>query len=241
MSAITPETQKRGPGRPRIHPRPETTNQTDAAFNRQHHEMLPDDDAPRANQQAAPMWHGYPIMPDDEMEQYGGDLDALESWSRKAKRPLATWRDMGIGTTTALPDLMPKGMLVYRHAPEQTFHFVFLTEDGTSSYQRQKVTMMRRGYKPVTVADWYVHSLLRDMLIPEDGTGRLTLDGALKGGATVVYYQDEASYRRVKAYDRRQSDEIQKSAEQRRSEMQEQLNREGFGDVKTTVEFEDEQ
>lgn len=225
--------QRRGPGRPPKN-RPATAAPVAPAAITEAPSLLVSNVAPNVT-----MYGGYPCMSDDEMEQYGGDLAASEAWSRKSRRPLATWRDSP-NMASVMPDLLTPGMLVHRAAPEQRFHFAYLTEDGSQAYGVTRVAMSRRGYKPVTVAEWYVHSVLRDILIPEDGTGRLTLGGAIKGGATVVYSQDEANYNRFRAYERRLSDEIQKTAEQKRSEMQEQLNREGFGDVRTSLEFEDE-
>lgn len=183
------------------------------------------------------MWYGLPCMPDAEMEQYGGDLAALDSWSPKAGRPLATWRNASL-SSSSIPELLSKGMLVYRHAPEQLFHFAFLLEDGQAAYQQAFYAMQKRGYRPATLADWYVHSILRGVLLPEDGTLRLTLGGAIKGGATVVYYQDEANYRRIRKLERTMSNEIQKTAMQKAAEQQERANREGLDGITIETEFE---
>lgn len=178
---------------------------------------------------AADTWFGLPVMPDEEMEQYGGDLAALDSWSPKARRPLATWRDFP-PTASAQPDLSSRGLLVNRHDPTLKFHFGFLEEDGSPHYRRLAQTMRLRGYKPATLGDFYVHSLLRESIVPEDGTQRLTL-GALKGAQTVIYVQDEANYRRIQAINLRQSDEIQKTAEQKANELLDGARRDGFGGI----------
>lgn len=226
MSAITETPAKRGPGRPRtINNEPTIGDLANTGS-----------DIPVATE--LPLWYGLPIMPDEEMENYGGDLSALDSWSRKSGRPLATWRDAP-PISRGMPDLSSRGLLVNRHAPEQCFHWAYLAEDGSQSYQQAVLTMRLRGYKPATLADWYVHSLLRDVLVPEDGTGRLTLGGALKGGAIVVYCQDEANYRRIKSLERAQSDRIQETAEQRQAEMQERLARDGFGSVVASASVTD--
>ena len=189
---------------------------------------------------SAPLFYGLPIMPDDEMEQYGGDLAALESWSPKSGRPMAT-RQSSLAAARAQPDLNYKGMLVYRHAPEKQFHFVYVLEDGSSSYQQAMGTIRQRGCKPVTVADFYVHSTLREgVFISDDGTanGRLTLGGALKGGSTVIYRQDERSYKEWRKYDRRFSDQIQMTAEEQAARMQDQLAGDGFAGVIATATIE---
>jgi len=187
---------------------------------------------------AAAEWFGAPIMPDEEMEQYGGDLAAIDSWSPKARRPLATWRDFA-PTASAQPDLSPKGLLVNRHDPTLKFHFAFLEDDGSPHYRRLAQTMRLRGYKPATLGDFYVHSLLRESIVPEDGTQRLTL-GALKGAQTVIYVQDEASYRRLQAIKLRQSDEIQKTAEQRTADLLDGARRDGFGSIRGDSVMEDD-
>jgi hypothetical protein len=186
----------------------------------------------------AETWYGLPCMPDDEMEQYGGDLAALDSYSEKSRRHFATWREFP-PTASAQPDLSPRGLLVNRHDPTLKFHFAFLEEDGSPHYRRLAQTMRLRGYKPATLDDFYVHSLLRDSIVPEDGTRRLTL-GALKGAVTVIYVQDEKSYRKILAIVRRQSDEIQKTAEQKTNDLQEQARRDGFGSVTMTSAMEDD-
>lgn len=229
MSALPapPATEHRGPGRPRKEQPVATETTSDASVQSE----------PAADTRQ--LWYGLPCMPDDEMEQYGGDLSALDSWSKKSGRPFASWRDAP-PISRAMPDLAAKGLLVNRHAPEQLFHYAYLTEDGSPNFQQAMLTMRLRGYKPTTVADWYVHSLLRDILVPEDGTGRLTLGGAMKGGSTVVYAQDEASYRRIKNLERAQSNEIQKTTAQRQAEMQEGINRDGLAGITVTQTFDDE-
>jgi len=187
----------------------------------------------------APTFYGLPIMPDEWLEQYGGDLSAIESWSPKSGHLMATVRSSK-SAGGPMPDLAYKGMLVYRHAPEKQFHFVYLLEDGSSNYQVSIGTLRQRGYRPVTVADFLVHSTLRDgVLISDDGTanGRLTLGGALKGGMTVVYRQDKASYDQWRNHDRRFSDQIQMTADEQAARMQENLVRDGF-QVTTEATYE---
>lgn len=188
----------------------------------------------------AETFYGLPVMPDDWMEQYGGDLAALESYSEKSGRPMAT-RQSSLAASRAQPDLNYKGMLVYRHDPAKLFHFVYVLEDGSSNYQQAMGTIRQRGCKPVTVADFYVHSTLRDgVFVSDDGTanGRLTLGGALKGGATVIYRQDERSYNEWRKYDRRFSDQIQLTADEQASRLQDQLAGDGFAGVIATATFE---
>lgn len=185
-------------------------------------------------------FYGLPVMTDDWMEQYGGDLAAHESYSERSRRPMATVRST-ISPSRAQPDLNYKGMLVNRHAPEKRFHFAYNIEDGSHNYQQAVATLRQRGYRPVTVADFYVHSSLRDgVFIPDDGTatGRLTLGGALKGGMTVIYAQDEQSYKQWRSYDRRFSDQIQMTADEQAARVQENLAQDGFHGVIATSSFE---
>lgn len=226
-----PVTERRGPGRPRA-PRPEVVTAPPANIATTADEFEPEIDTRE-------LWYGLPCMPDDEMEMYGGDLAALDAWSKKSGRKFATWREAS--ATSTLVDLSPKGMLVNRHAPEQLFHFVFLLEDGGQTYQQALLTMRKRGYRAVTVADWHVHSVLRDLLVPEDGkVGRLTLGGALRGGSTVVFAQDEPNYRKFQKLARSQSDEIQKTAAQRSAGVQDSISKGEFAGVMVSTAFDDE-
>ncbi len=68
--------------------------------------------------------------------------------------------------------------------------------------------------------------------------GRLTLGGALKGGMTVVYRQDEQSYKQWRSYDRRFSDQIQLTADEQAAGLQEKLARDGFSGVIATATYE---
>lgn len=188
----------------------------------------------------APLFCGLPIMPDDEMEQYGGDLAAHESYSERSGRPAATMRSSA-SASRMQPDLSFRGLLVNRHAPEKRFHFVYNLEDGSSSYQQAVSTLRQRGYKPVTVADFHVHSSLRDgVFIPHDGTatGLLTLGGALKGGMTVVYAQGEADYWRWRKHERRFSDQIQENREQQAASIQQDLAADFPGVTTNATSFE---
>ena len=190
-------------------------------------------------------WYDLPCLADDEMEQYGGDLAAHESYADRngrtmSRRPMASIRSAQPAAHPQ-PDLNHKGLLVYRHAFEKRFHFAYLAEDGSPNYQQAVQTLRQRGYKPVTVADFYVHSTLRDGVFEsEDGTanGRLTLGGAKKGATTVIYRQDEVNYFKWRDWDRRFTDQIQKTAEQQAAEMQDAWQRDGIGGVGTTARIE---
>lgn len=177
-------------------------------------------------------------IPDDELENYGGDLAALDSWSPRARTPFASWRDYA-PSGSVLPDLNPKGMLVFKHAPEKNFHFTYLEEDGSPHSRQAYMTMNRRGFKPVTADDFVVHPTLRDIFVFEDGTGRLTL-AAAKGAVTVVYAQGEADYRKYRDLMLKQSNEIQKTAEEKVAELQESARSGGFHSVTSSSRMEDD-
>lgn len=197
------------------------------------------DPAPPPIVPTVPTWYGLPCMPDEELENYGGDVAAHESWSPKSRRPMATVRS-AIGAVRAQPDLNYKGLLVNRHDPSKLFHFAYIKEDGSDSFQVAFQVCQQRGFRPVTPADFYVHSSLRGLLIPDDGTanGRLSLGGALKGGATVIYAQPKSEYDRWRAYDRRFSDQIQLTADEQAARTQEALASDGFAGILATATFE---
>lgn len=197
------------------------------------------DPAPTPITPVVPTWYGLPCMPDDELENYGGDLAAHESWSPKSRRPMATVRS-AVGAVRAQPDLNYKGLLVNRHDPSKLFHFVYIKEDGSDSFQVAFQVCQQRGFRPVTPADFFVHSSLRGLLISDDGTatGRLSLGGALKGGTTVIYAQPESEYTRWRAHDRRFSDQIQLTADEQAARTQEALASDGFAGILATAKFE---
>ena len=174
---------------------------------------------------------------DDELESYGGDIAALESWSPKSGRPLATWRDYA-PRGSVLPDLNPKGMLVYKHAPEKQFQFAYLDEDGSPYYRQCFMSMSRRGYKAATSDDFIIHPSLRGILVPDE-THRLTL-GASKGAVTVVMVQSAADYRRDREYILRDSNKIQRAAEERSDKLQQELRGGGLYGVTASTTIEDD-
>lgn len=186
---------------------------------------------------AAPVAQTNTTIPDDQLEQYGGDLAALESWSPRSRRPFASWDSYG-PRGSVLPDLSPRGMLVYKHDPGQKFHFAYLEEDGSPHSRMTYMVMRRNGYVPVTADDFIVHPSLRDFLQPDD-TGHLSL-GALKGAVTHVYAQPEVAYRRSQAIKLQHSDNIQKTAEERASEIQSGANRDGLNSLTASATMEDD-
>lgn len=215
----TPETEvKRRPGRPRKNP-VETAATTSVVH-------------------AAPEPAAAVTIPDDELEQYGGDVAALESWSPRSGKPFARRGDFG-PMLNILPDLSFKGTLVYRHNPSAEFNFAWLEEDG-SNFSRQTAFVMRqKRYSTAMAEDFVVAPELRETIV-RDSTGRLTLSDPSGKSAAVVMFRSKADYQRDRKLILQQSDSIQMTAEEKAAKTQENLRRQGMSGVVAKTEMVDD-
>lgn len=175
-------------------------------------------------------------IPDDELEQYGGDIAALDSVGGRRERLArrSAYRAGHLG----LLDLNAPGTLVRRDTPDLTFHFAWWDDNHKQDGRVAWVTMTQKGYQPAMKDDWIVAPELRTVVCPDD-SGRLTL-GASKDGAMVVMYQSVAAYREAKRIDYLGSDYIQQTAEQRANELQEEAARAGLTGLAILSRMEDD-
>jgi hypothetical protein len=221
MSEAT--TVKRGPGRPRKNPL-----EAPAAPITETHTP-----APVAVAQTATI----NTIPDYELENYGGDIAAWDSVPHGRKLALRGDYDVG-AYGTSLPDLTPPGSLVNRHNPTMRPHPAWWEDVPTSSSRAMFATMVQKGYKVAMAEDWIVAPELR-AVITADSTGRLTFASG-RDGAMVVVYQSESDYRAHQKRLLRNSDSIQKTAEERAAMLEETLRRGGMSGVRSTLTVEDD-
>lgn len=178
-------------------------------------------------------------IPDEELENYGGNLAAWEGAGRDIYGkivPLAKRGDYLPGSIGAsLPDLNPPGTFVYKTAPDLKFNWAWWDDNGTSNSRTTYNDFRSRGYKPALASEWITCPELRDTIVP-DSNDRLTF-AASKDGAHVVMYQSEADYRRIRALITRESDFVQQSAEERASALQEELRAGGLRGVRVKSEM----
>ena len=183
-----------------------------------------------------------PVITDDQLEQFGGDVAALDAWEGRGRAarhiPFARHTDYAPGSEGVMPNLNPRGMLVLRHDPAKRFHFAFWDEDGSADSRRMFTIMSRKGCRPATSDDFIVHPDLRATITPDE-THRLTF-AASKAGVSVVMFQTEEDYRRDRKQLLSASDEIQKTAEEKAATTEEALRRGGLTGVTASSRMEDD-
>lgn len=147
---------------------------------------------------------------------FGGDLEAFNTIpERKRLRTPVPLRD-AYTTPPEVGDLSAPGSLIYRHAPEMRFKFARMDEDGTPHARRSYMLALTKGYHVCMAEDWIVADDLKEMIRSETGTetGRLTLMGESKS-PTIFLYQAESDHDRHRRILLRNSDDVQRTYEER--------------------------
>lgn len=176
---------------------------------------------------------------DADLINYGGSLGALGAIPRG--KELAARSDYR--SAASMLDLSAPGTLVSKDDPSQLYNFGWWDDDPTSDFSTTMFLEMRKkGYHVATKDSFIVAPDLREVISPDD-SGRLTLMGNRGGrSAKVVVYQSKADYDRSQKDLLRDSDELQKSFEERSAEQAEKLAKSGLGKLgaRSTSTVEDE-
>lgn len=180
-----------------------------------------------------------PDIADADLDQYGGDLDALASWSARSGKPFASRSSYGASSVGYLPDLSPRGTLVFRHDPTKQFNFKWHEEDGSREARKNSLVMKQKRYFPATASDFIVCPELRGTIVP-DHNDRLVIADMAGNASAVIMVRSQEDWVRDRKELLRHSDDLQITAEEKALRLQEQLRGSGMRGVRASSSVSDD-